>query len=79
VTDRLQDTMSDAHVSKLWRIQNKSLWSYYSFHKDRLSMNGIDHNEQSVWHGTSNLDPAAIYNDRQDGFMMQFSSDGFWG
>ena len=79
VTDSLQQTMKDAHISKLWRIQNTSLWSYYSFHKSRLAMNGVDSNERSVWHGTSGLDPATIYNDRQDGFMMQYSSDGFWG
>jgi hypothetical protein len=79
VAIRLQETMTDAHVSKLWRIQNTSLWTYYSFHKDRLSMNKIKHNERSVWHGTSSLDPAVIYNDRQDGFMMQFSQVGVWG
>lgn len=79
VAARMQKTMPDAHITKLWRIQNTSLWTYYSFHKDRLSMNGIKHNERSVWHGTSSLDPAAIYNDRQDGFMMQFSQIGLWG
>lgn len=42
-------------------------------------MHGVQQNEQSVWHGTTNLDPSVIYNDRQDGFMMQFSQDGFWG
>jgi type II secretory pathway pseudopilin PulG len=79
VAARLKETMADAHISKLWRIQNTSLWTYYSFHKDRLSMNKIKHNERSVWHGTSSLDPAIIYNDRQDGFMMQFSQVGLWG
>jgi len=79
VAERLQETMPDAHISKLWRIQNESLWSYYSFHKDRLEMVDIDHNERSVWHGTGSLDPSVIYNDRQDGFTMQFSRDGFLG
>ena len=79
VSDRLRATMSDAHISKLWRVQNTSLWTYYSFHKDRLSMIGIDHNEKSVWHGTSSLDPAVIYSDQQDGYMMQYSQKGFWG
>ena len=73
VTERLQETMEDAHISKLWRIQNAALWSYYSFHKDRLSTYEVDTNEQSVWHGTSALDPSAIYKDRQDGFMMQYN------
>ena len=79
VSDRLQATMSDAHISKLWRVQNTSLWTYYSFHRDRLEMHGVVPNERSVWHGTSSLDPAIVYNDRQDGFMMQFSQKGFWG
>ncbi|KAI2502805.1 hypothetical protein MHU86_11629 [Fragilaria crotonensis] len=79
VCNRLQEDMSDAHISKLWRIQNNSLWTYYSFHRDRLEMNGVDHNETSVWHGTSSVDPSVIYNDRQDGFMMQYSQSGYWG
>jgi hypothetical protein len=79
VYNRLRGDMSDAHVSKLWRIQNNSLWTYYSFHRDRLAMNGVDLNEKSVWHGTSSVDPSVIYNDRQDGFMMQYSQSGLWG
>jgi len=79
VADRLRKTMPDAHISKLWRVQNTSLWAYYSFHKDRFTMNEIEENERSVWHGTSALDPQDIYLDKQDGFMMQFSQTGFWG
>ena len=79
VTERLQETMKDAHIAKLWRIQNGALWSYYSFHKDRLASHGVDTNERSVWHGTSALDPSVIYEDRQDGFMMQYSHTGMWG
>ena len=79
VCKRLKEDMNDAHISKLWRIQNISLWTYYSFHRDRLEMNKIDHNEKSVWHGTSKADPSIIYDDRQDGFMMQYSQSGLWG
>ena len=79
VHGKLRATMKDAHISKLWRIQNESLFTYFSFHKERLSMHGVDHNERRVWHGTSSLDPSVIYNDRQDGFMMQFAATGFWG
>lgn len=38
-----------------------------------------DHGERDVWHGTSSLDPSVIYDDQQDGFMMQFAARGFWG
>lgn len=71
VADRLRKTMPDAHISSLWRVQNTSLWSYYSFHKDRLKMHEIDENERTVWHGTSALDPEVVYLDTHDGFMMQ--------
>mmetsp|Transcript_18850 Transcript_18850/g.27339 ORF Transcript_18850/g.27339 Transcript_18850/m.27339 type:complete len:908 (+) Transcript_18850:1-2724(+) len=79
IHNKLKETMSNAWISKVWRVQNTSLWTYYSFHKDRLTMIDIDHNERHVWHGTSSLDPSIIYNDQQDGFMMQFSGMGFWG
>ena len=35
--------------------------------------------EQVAWHGTSAMDPMVIYNDQQDGFMMQYASEGYWG
>jgi hypothetical protein len=79
VGNRLRRDMPEAYISKLWRIQNRALWTFYTFHKDRFSINGIDHKETEVWHGTSHLDPDVIYNDRQDGFMMQFAQRGFWG
>jgi ABC-type branched-subunit amino acid transport system substrate-binding protein len=79
VLEKLRQGMNDANISKLWRVQNISLWTYYSFHKLRLTINDIDHNEKDVWHGTSDIDPAVIYNDTQDGFMMQFARSGSWG
>eukprot|EP00549_Striatella_unipunctata_P001657 CAMPEP_0118695856 /NCGR_PEP_ID=MMETSP0800-20121206/13464_1 /TAXON_ID=210618 ORGANISM="Striatella unipunctata, Strain CCMP2910" /NCGR_SAMPLE_ID=MMETSP0800 /ASSEMBLY_ACC=CAM_ASM_000638 /LENGTH=310 /DNA_ID=CAMNT_0006594785 /DNA_START=239 /DNA_END=1168 /DNA_ORIENTATION=+ len=81
VLDKMRESMAqNTHISKLWRIQNSRLWAYYLFHKDeRLSRNEVDPNEQYVWHGTSHTDPAVIYNDRLDGFMMQTASRGFWG
>jgi len=78
VFDKLKKTKPDAYISRLWRVQNKPLLTYYSFHKDRLSTQGFT-NEHSIWHGTSALDPAVIYDDQQDGFMMQFAEKGFWG
>ena len=79
VLERMRSTMPDVYISKLWRVQNTSLWTYYSFHKERLSMHKITHGERSVWHGTSGLDPSVIYDDQQDGFMMQFAAQGYWG
>ena len=79
VLEQLRETMSDAHISHLWRVQNHSLWAYYSSHKDRWTLLGTDHNEQRVWHGTSNVDPDVICSDPQDGFIMQLAKYGWWG
>jgi len=79
VHKKLRDSMPDVYITKLWRVQNLPLWTYYSFHKDRLDMHGIQPREKLVWHGTSSLDPEIVYNDQQDGFMMQFAKEGFWG
>eukprot|EP00579_Thalassiosira_antarctica_P016237 CAMPEP_0201944724 /NCGR_PEP_ID=MMETSP0903-20130614/53539_1 /ASSEMBLY_ACC=CAM_ASM_000552 /TAXON_ID=420261 /ORGANISM="Thalassiosira antarctica, Strain CCMP982" /LENGTH=763 /DNA_ID=CAMNT_0048487777 /DNA_START=171 /DNA_END=2460 /DNA_ORIENTATION=- len=79
VFEKMRVTIPNVHISKLWRVQNKSLWSYYSFHKDRLEMNDIQPNERRVWHGTSSLDPSIVYADKMDGFMMQFAAQGLWG
>lgn len=79
VLEKLRETMPDGHISKLWRVQNSSLWSYYSFHKDRLESNDVPSNERRVWHGTSTLDPSVVYDDQFDGFMMQFAASGLWG
>ena len=35
VIEKMRITIPNVHISKLWRVQNKSLWSYYSFHKVR--------------------------------------------
>jgi len=79
VFTKMRETLPNVHISSLWRVQNSSLWSYYSFHKDRLEMNNIPSNERRVWHGTSSLDPSVVYNDQMDGFMMQFAAEGLWG
>jgi hypothetical protein len=80
VHESFQKTMDDeAWLSKVWRVQNSPLFNFYSFHKTRLIQHGASAQERSCWHGTSGLDPAMIYNDQQDGFMMQFAAAGFWG
>jgi len=79
VFEKMRETIPDVHISMLWRVQNKPLWSYYSFHRDRLEMNNIQPNERRVWHGTNVLDPSIVYADKMDGFMMQFAAEGLWG
>ena len=72
--------MHDAWITKLERIQNIDLYANYDTMKDKLKRgNGVDSREVNGWHGTGNFDAANIYEDKQDGFMMQFASAGQWG
>ena len=79
VQKRLRESMNDAHIAKLWRVQNDSQWANFMLHKLRLEMQGVPVHERQVWHGTRSLDPGVIFNDKQDGFMMQHASVGMWG
>jgi hypothetical protein len=81
VRDRLRETMPGAEIVKVERIQNVLLWDYYSMRKQRMRKvnGGREPKEVSVWHGTSGTDPQKIYEDRQDGFMMQYCTGGMWG
>jgi hypothetical protein len=72
--------MPTVRIEKLERIQNVLLWKKYSMRKALMSeVNGKDPNEKSVWHGTRGNDPKVIYEDKQDGFMVQHSQAGLWG
>mmetsp|Transcript_18058 Transcript_18058/g.25790 ORF Transcript_18058/g.25790 Transcript_18058/m.25790 type:complete len:303 (+) Transcript_18058:227-1135(+) len=68
-------------IKKIVRIQNVSLWEYFTFRKERMTKlsGGKEPNIVSVWHGTRDLDPMIICKDVQDGFMMQYSQRGTWG
>mmetsp|Transcript_8028 Transcript_8028/g.23887 ORF Transcript_8028/g.23887 Transcript_8028/m.23887 type:complete len:792 (-) Transcript_8028:344-2719(-) len=80
VSDSLCESMPDAHITKLYRVQNHPLWIYFNFHRRRLRNSGVpDDNYRSVWHGTKGNDPARICMDIQDGFLMQHAHEGLWG
>ena len=81
VQDRMHETMPSARLIRVERVQNLLLWDYYCLRKARMQkLNGSSAVlEASVWHGTRSLDPAVIYRDKQDGFMMQHSAEGMWG
>jgi hypothetical protein len=80
VKERMIQTMPEAQIVKLERVQNVMLWQYYCMRQERMrSINGKDPNEVSVWHGTRSHDPKLIYEDMQDGFMMQYCTGGMWG
>ena len=83
VRDQMVKTMpnADDQIVKVERIQNVHLWDYYYMRRRRMTklLRGRSLNEQSVWHGTSARNPASIYEDEQDGFMMQYAAEGMWG
>ena len=81
VEGKIKATMPTVRIEKLERIQNVLLWKKYSMRKVLMAeVNGNDPNEKSVWHGTSATDPKLIYEDKQDGFIFQYSSSSnLWG
>jgi len=81
VTSFLHKTMPHAAIIQLHRIQNISLWKFYTGQKNNMELLlGHAPSQKVVWHGTKDIDPAKIYKDKQDGFMMQKSSqNNMWG
>lgn len=71
--------MTDAWLSKVYRIQNVGLYRYFEFHKQRLAAGpGTELlartpreslKEEVVWHGTKSFPAHNIWQDTQDGFM----------
>ena len=72
--------MQQAWISSLKRVQNPHLYTYFDFQRRRLANPARQTPEvRDGWHGTGTFDAANIYEDKQDGFMMQFASKGQWG
>ena len=72
--------MQDAWISTLHRVQNPQLYTYFDFQHRRLA-DPVRRTPDVLdgWHGTGAFDAANIYEDKQDGFMMQFASKGQFG
>ena len=79
ITSKFQETMPDADIISVQRIQNKWLWGRYSQHKERIhEKNDGVVNEIELWHGSRKSSSDNIYNS-EEGFDMRFSSEGLWG
>ena len=61
--------MKDAWISKLERIQNPHLYTYFEIQNQRLAFARSKKKSEWVWHGTGSFEASNIYNDTQDGFM----------
>ena len=78
VADKFKETMPDAEIVSIKRIQNRWLWEKYAQTKKRMHQkNSGMVNEKELWHG-SRTNAECIY-DSEEGFDMRFSSEGMWG
>ena len=72
-------TLPQRKVNKIYRIQNKHLWTNYYDHSRRmLDVNNGVLREELLFHGTRQNDPKLIYRGT-DGFDMRHSNAGVWG
>ena len=79
VTSLFRETMPDAKICTVKRIQNKRLWGRYKQQKDWIheKNNGVV-NEKELWHGSRKSSADNIYAS-EEGFDMRHSSEGLWG
>jgi hypothetical protein len=79
--------MGGRQITKLQRVQNKNLWSYYTFTRRKLirklrskytDVPNWSPNAQYLFHGTNLNPPVNIYNG-EIGFNMNYSQRGMWG
>ena len=79
VLSMFKETMPNASITSVQRIQNQWLWKKYCQHKERIrEKNGGAVNEIELWHGSKKSSSDNIYNS-EEGFDMRFSSEGLWG
>lgn len=72
-------TLPQRKVNKIYRIQNKHLWTNYYAHSQRmLEVNNGILREELLFHGTRDNKPKLIYRGT-DGFDMRHSRAGMWG
>ena len=79
ILDQFQLTLPNSTIIKIYRIQNKDLWTKYRICSEEMKKNndGIL-NERLLFHGTRVTPPKSIYTGAI-GFDERFSRDGMWG
>ena len=76
---RIHDTLTNATIIKLERIQNKWLWERYSFAMKRMSKtNKGCINEKHLFHGTRDTPPEKVYRSEK-GVDFRYSREGLFG
>jgi len=79
ISDRMFETMKNARIEKIERVQNKWLWQRYAHERKTIAdKNNGRAMEVQLFHGTRSTEPVQIYNG-EVGFDMRFCSSGLWG
>ncbi|CDW86806.1 poly adp-ribose polymerase member 14-like protein [Stylonychia lemnae] len=79
IYNQFRQTMPNAQILKIQRIQNKKLWRTFTIHQEDITdKHGKQANQFMLYHGTRATPPIAIY-DSEEGFNMLYSSGGMWG
>lgn len=74
---RVQQDFKIAHITSLKRIQNRFIWKMYTQEKRHLEeiSKKPDLREMMLFHGTRTHPPEKIYEDKEEAFNINFSSD----
>ena len=79
IEQKFNETVHEAKITSIKRIQNKWLWENYTQAKKRMhKKNSGAVNEMELWHGSRTTSAENIY-DSEEGFDMRHSSVGMWG
>ena len=82
IENRMKETLPNAKVHQIERVQNLRMWSHYVFRRQQLqkelSLKPNLQIEQELFHGTRSTPPNEIYNGEY-GFDMTYSTSGLWG
>ena len=71
-------TLPDAEIRTIERIQNRVLWKKYSMRAKSMQEDNIPCREKTLFHGTKQTNPKQIC-EGGDSFDMRLSRDGAWG
>ena len=80
---QLVESMQNAAIVRVERVQHRLLWRRYAAKRDEIQRKcaGIgvaDHADLRLWHGTGSTDPQAILRS-ESGLDERLSSQGFYG
>ena len=78
VVAAIRETMPQARLVSIKRIQNKELYEEYDHKKQRMIKKNKPLNERNLFHGSRNTQPTLIY-ESDKGIDFRFSGEGLWG